>query len=61
MRWSKEYAHGEYRLQPFGGSVSKEAEFTGYTIPSEVAVGTHFGTEAYFPFFQVRVTSARYH
>ena len=34
--------------------------FGGFTIPSRVSVGNHFGMEDYYPFFRVRITAARY-
>lgn len=60
MRWSDANPEKVFRLQPFGGTVEGEAEFGGYTIPTELMVGNHFGTDAYLPFFQARVSTADY-
>ncbi|KKB86797.1 hypothetical protein VW29_00630 [Devosia limi DSM 17137] len=60
MRWSNENADKVFRLQRFGGAVEAEASFGGYTIPSRVKMGNHYGTENYLPFFQVAVTEAQY-
>lgn len=60
MRWSNENPAKRYQLQPFGGEVSAERTFGGFTIPSRVAVGNHFGTKAYFPFMEIEITDARY-
>jgi hypothetical protein len=32
----------------------------GFTMPIRVEVGNHYGTEAYFPFFQTQIVSAGY-
>lgn len=60
MRWSDVNPDKTYRLQPFGGTLEAEATFLGFTIPSVVRVGNHFGTPGYFPFFQATITDARY-
>lgn len=60
QRWSNANADGDFRLQPFGGTVEGEATFDGYTIPAILKVGNHFGTEEYLPFFQAEIVSARY-
>lgn len=60
MRWSDANPEKVFRLQPFGGTVESEARFDGFTIPSELMVGNHFGTDAYLPFFQARVRTAEY-
>jgi len=60
QRWSDANPEKRFRLQPFGGAVSGESTFDGFTIPSAVAVGNHYGTERYLPFFQARITAARY-
>lgn len=59
-RWSDANPDHVFRLQPFGGSVEAEIEFGGFTIPSELQVGNHYGTDSYLPFFQARVTAAQY-
>jgi hypothetical protein len=59
-RWSNANSAKVFRLQPFGGTMLAEASFQGFTIPAEVAVGNHYGTEDYLPFFQARITKASY-
>lgn len=60
QRWSNANPAKQYRLQPFGGTVSAEGTFEGLTIPTRIAVGNHFGTPSYLPFFQARITRAEY-
>lgn len=60
QRCSNANASGEFQLQPFGGTVEGEATFDGYTIPANLNVGNHFGTDEYLPFFQAQVVSAAY-
>jgi hypothetical protein len=60
QRWSNVNAEKEFRLQPFGGTISSEASFQGFTLPTRIAAGNHFGEDAYLPFFQAHVLGARY-
>jgi hypothetical protein len=60
QRWSNANPERVFRLQPFGGTMHGEATFGGYTIPSRLSVGNHFGTDEYLPFFQVEITHANY-
>jgi hypothetical protein len=60
QRWSNANADKTFRLQPFGGKMTAEGTFQGFTIPTEVSVGNHYGTDDYLPFFQARITKARY-
>jgi hypothetical protein len=60
LRWSNENPDKQFRLQPSGALVLSETTFEGFTIPSQVQVGNHFGTQAYFPFFEAQVTAAHY-
>ncbi len=60
MRWSDANPDKAFRLQPFGGSMEAETSFQGFTIPSLVKVGNHFGTDDYLPFFQAQITKAEY-
>jgi len=55
MRWSDANSEKIYQLQPFGGRVLAERTFDGYTIPSQLEVGNHFGTESFFAFFVATV------
>ncbi|HEX8480979.1 MAG TPA: DUF6544 family protein [Allosphingosinicella sp.] len=61
QRWSNANPEGVFKLQPFGGSVTAERRFGGYTIPSGVEVGNHFGTDDYLPFFRAEIVSATFH
>jgi hypothetical protein len=60
QRWSNANPQGAFRLQPFGGTVEAERTFAGYTIPSRIKVGNHYGTADYLPFFQAEIRSARF-
>jgi hypothetical protein len=60
QRWSNANPERRFRLQPFGGTMTAEATFQGLTIPTGISVGNHYGTEAYLPFFQARITHARF-
>lgn len=59
-RWSNANPSREYRLQPFGGYLSDFRQFGGYTLPTSVEGGNHFGTDDYFPFYKVRVTQINF-
>jgi len=59
-RWSDANPEKTFRLQPFGGTAHAEITFGGFTIPSDLRVGNHYGTGAFLPFFQARVISAEY-
>ncbi|MBA2780309.1 DUF6544 family protein [Billgrantia kenyensis] len=60
QRWSDANPEKEWRLQPFGGYLDDFQDFEGFTLPTKVEAGNHFGTEAYFPFFRVRVEEVRF-
>jgi hypothetical protein len=60
QRWSNANRDKTFRLQPFGGTMGADRTFQGLTTPTEIAAGNHYGTAEYLPFFQVRVTKARY-
>jgi hypothetical protein len=54
---------GEFQLANFGGFVEQEAAFAGYTIPSRMRAGWHFGAERFEPegeFFRVTIDDAVY-
>jgi hypothetical protein len=56
-RWSNANPEKEWRLQPFGGTLSEFRRFGGFTLPTHVDGGNHIGTPDYFPFFRARVES----
>jgi hypothetical protein len=60
QRWSDANPDGVFRRQPFGGTIEAVATWEGFTIPAHIRVGNHWGTEAWFPFFDAQVTLARY-
>ncbi len=60
MRWSDANPEKTYRLQPFGGRVLAEKTFGGYTIPSQLEVGNHFGTDDFFAFFMATINNAEF-
>jgi hypothetical protein len=60
MRWTDANPEKTFAWQPFGGTVHAEGTFDGFTIPTMVRIGNHFGTEDYHPFFQAEITRARY-
>lgn len=59
-RWSNANADKQYRLQPFGGYLSRFRSFAGYRLPTQVEAGNHFDTEAYFAFFVAEVTDVAF-
>lgn len=60
QRWSNANSEGEYRLQPFGGYLSKFKDFEGFRLPTHVEGGNFIGTKEYFPFFIADVTDVRF-
>jgi hypothetical protein len=60
QRWSNANSEARFKLQPFGGTAVAEATFQGLTIPNEISAGNHYGSEDHLPFFQARLTEARY-
>jgi hypothetical protein len=59
-RWSDANPEGEWRVQPFGGTLDDFRTFGGFTLPTRVDGGNHFGTPDYFPFFRARVEDVRF-
>ncbi len=59
-RWSNANPDHEWRVQPFGGILCDFRTFGGFTLPTCVDGGNHFGTEEYFPFFRARVEDIRF-
>lgn len=60
QRWSNANRDKVFQLQPFGGTMLAEGTFDGFTVPTTVSVGNHYGTNNYLPFFQARITGAAY-
>ncbi|WP_163558205.1 DUF6544 family protein [Halomonas sp. NO4] len=60
QRWSNANLEGEWRYQPFGGYLDDFQHFDGFTLPTTIDGGNHFGTESYFPFFRARVEAIRF-
>lgn len=60
QRWSNANPDRVYRFQPFGASVEAVGTFDGFTVPTCISAGNHFGTDAYFPFFRGQVVSVVY-
>ena len=58
-RWSNENPEGVYKLQPFGGYLDDFRRFGGYTLPTSVEGGNHFGTDRYFPFYKAKILDIR--
>lgn len=54
-RWSNVNPEGKWQVQPFGGTLGEFRRFGGFTLPTRVDGGNHFGTPNYFPFFRARV------
>ncbi len=59
-RWTNANLEKAFRLQPFGGYLSEFRTFDGFTLPTHVEAGNHFGTENYFPFFIADVHDVRF-
>ncbi|SEW40484.1 hypothetical protein SAMN04488515_2713 [Cognatiyoonia koreensis] len=60
MRWSDSNVEKTYKIQPFGATIQAEDNYNGFTIPSRVTVGNHFGTDHFLPFFIARLTHVRH-
>lgn len=61
-RWGNP-ERAEFRYATFGGFLEKEATFSGYTIPTRLRMGWHFGTERFETegeFFRAAIDSAAY-
>jgi hypothetical protein len=59
-RWTNANPDREYRLQPFGGTLSDFREVGGYRVPFRVEGGNFFGTDDYFPFYRAEVEAIRF-
>jgi hypothetical protein len=54
---------GDFRYVDFGGFAEAEAEFSGFTIPTQMRIGWHCGTGRFEPegeFFRVTIDEATY-
>lgn len=56
-RWTNANPEGEFKLQPFGGTLSEFKTLDGFRLPTHIEAGNGFGTDDYFPFFIADVTS----
>ena len=54
-RWSNVNPEGKWQVQAFGGTLGDFRSFDGFTLPTRVDGGNHFGTPDYFPFFRAHV------
>lgn len=59
-RWGDKTADGSYGYAPFGGEVTAERRFGGFTIPAELGAGWWFGTDQYFEFFRAKIEEAAF-
>lgn len=57
QRWSNANPEKTFKFQSFGGYLSDFKEFNGYMLPTKVEAGNHFGTDDYFPFYKVNITT----
>jgi hypothetical protein len=60
QRWSNANRERTFRWQPFGAEVEELGCFDGFSVPTRISAGNHFGTDAYFPFFRAQVTAVRF-
>lgn len=60
QRWSNANPDKIFQLQPFGGYLSEFQLFEGFRLPTRVQAGNFFGTDDYFEFFKVNVTSLNF-
>jgi hypothetical protein len=62
LRWGNPDG-GPFKLSPFGGFTDEEMTFGGYTIPTRLRIGWHFGTDRFSEgeFFRCKITSAEFH
>ncbi|WP_242041599.1 DUF6544 family protein [Alkalinema sp. FACHB-956] len=58
LRWGDQTSDRHWDYLPMGGYCSAECTFAGVTIPTQVSVGWHFGTEQFFEFFQATIDQA---
>jgi hypothetical protein len=58
QRWGDPGADGVFREARFGAELSDPRTFGGYTIPTKIRVGWHFGSAHFAPFIEAEVTAA---
>ncbi len=62
-RWGNPEGHA-FHYADFGGVIEQESTFNGYTLPTRMRVGWHFGTERFETegeFFRVTIDEAIFH
>ena len=61
LRWGNPDG-GAFALAPFGGYTDAEATWGGYTIPTQLRIGWHAGTDRFEEgeFFRANITSAEF-
>lgn len=59
-RWSNANPEKEWRVQPFGGTLSQFKTFDGFNLATRVDGGNFFGTDDYFPFYRAKVEDIRF-
>lgn len=60
QRWSNANPDKVYRWQPFGATYQAWGRIGGFTVPTRLKGGNHFGTPDFFPFFEAEVSDIRY-
>ena len=60
QRWGDRTEDGSFAYIPFGGDLSEERTFEGYTIPTTISGGWWYGKARYFEFFRASVKSAEF-
>lgn len=60
MRWSDANPDNEFRLQPFGATLSDFRLVQGFRLPFRVEAGNMFGTKKFFPFYKAEITEIRF-
>ncbi len=59
-RWSNANPEKTHRIQPFGGYLADFRTFAGFTLPTRIEAGNHFGSDDYFPFYVAAVSDLRF-
>lgn len=58
QRWSDANDAKQFRLQPFGGTLSDWRDFDGLTLPTRIEAGNNWGQPEGIVFFRARVVAA---